>query len=130
MLRCVTSSVYRSYFTVVTRHSMVTVRKLSELFPDDTQTHTGQRWDRKDSRMARFVGKGKEVNTRFAINLLAEEPVEVIDDTHVYCGGGDGALGHPKVYINLDKPHIQPCGYCGKAFVAKQFQELTGRSEP
>ena len=28
-----------------------------------------------------------------------------------YCLGG-GALGHPKVYINLDKPGAHACGYC------------------
>lgn len=25
---------------------------------------------------------------------------------------GGGPLGHPKVYINLDKPGPQACGYC------------------
>nr|XP_019013418.1 uncharacterized protein I206_01484 [Kwoniella pini CBS 10737]OCF52199.1 hypothetical protein I206_01484 [Kwoniella pini CBS 10737] len=28
--------------------------------------------------------------------------------------GGMGALGHPKVYINLDKPGPKVCGYCEK----------------
>ncbi|KAI6647942.1 NADH dehydrogenase [Oopsacas minuta] len=116
--------VSKPYFGVANRHSIVTARKLSKSFPEDTQTHTGQRWDRKDTRLTRFIDKGKEINTRFAINLLSEEPVAIINDTHVYCGGELGALGHPKVYINLDKPHIQSCGYCGKTFVAKQFKEL------
>ena len=31
---------------------------------------------------------------------------------------GHAGMGHPKVYINLDKPEINVCGYCGKRFVA------------
>ena len=33
-------------------------------------------------------------------------------------------LGHPKVYINLDKPEINVCGYCGQRFVALDHKEL------
>ena len=36
---------------------------------------------------------------------------------------GDDALGHPKIYINLDKPEIQDCGYCGKRFVSDSFAD-------
>lgn len=64
-----------------------------------------------------------QVNEQFAINLLAEEPVVVIKGTHTWCDGGKGALGHPKVYINLDKPEINDCGYCGKRFVAEASKE-------
>ncbi|CAI5690081.1 unnamed protein product [Oreochromis niloticus] len=64
-------------------------------------THTGQVFDEHDYRRARFVGKQKEVNKNFAINLVAEEPVSDIEARVVSCDGGGGALGHPKVYINL-----------------------------
>ena len=84
------------------------------------------------------------MNDQFAINLLAEEPVVVINDTHTWCDGGiiiiiyeikfifyyillfigGDALGHPKVYINLDKPEIGVCGYCGKSFVSSQNKHL------
>uniref|UniRef100_A0A4W5Q4X8 NADH:ubiquinone oxidoreductase subunit S6 n=1 Tax=Hucho hucho TaxID=62062 RepID=A0A4W5Q4X8_9TELE len=67
-------------------------------------THTGQVYDENDPRRARFVGRQKEVNKNFAIKLVAEEPVS-------------GALGHPKVYINLDKEtKVGTCGYCGLQF--------------
>ena len=33
-------------------------------------------------------------------------------------------LGHPKVYINLDKPEINVCGYCGQRFIAQDHKEL------
>lgn len=42
-----------------------------------------------------------KVNKNFAIKLVAEEPVTDIEARVVSCDGGGGALGHPKVYINL-----------------------------
>jgi NADH dehydrogenase (ubiquinone) Fe-S protein 6 len=54
---------------------------------------------------------------RPAIDLVHEEPVFKTDKRVIYCDGGEGALGHPKVYINLDKPEIAICGYCGKQFI-------------
>lgn len=42
-----------------------------------------------------------KVNENFAITLVAEEPVTHIEDRVVSCDGDGGALGHPKVYINL-----------------------------
>merc|ERR1711964_181072 len=80
-------------------------------------THTGQVFDEKDPRRARFVGRQKEVNKNFAIKLVAEEPVSDVDQRIVSCDGGGGALGHPKVYINLDKTtKVGTCGYCGLQF--------------
>ena len=34
-------------------------------------------------------------------------------NVQVACDGGGGALGHPKVYINLDQPGPHACIYCG-----------------
>lgn len=42
-----------------------------------------------------------KVNKNFAIKLVAEETVTDIEARVVSCDGGGGALGHPKVYINL-----------------------------
>ena len=64
-----------------------------------------------------------QVNKQFAIDLVAEESVVVIDGNHTFCDGG-AALGHPRVYINLDRPEIQDCGYCGKRFVSTKNKEL------
>ena len=33
-------------------------------------------------------------------------------------------LGHPKVYINLDKSEVNVCGYCRQRFVAQDHKEL------
>lgn len=45
-----------------------------------------------------------QVNKNFAIHLVAEEPVTDVESRVVSCDGGGGALGHPKVYINLVRP--------------------------
>ncbi|XP_055076085.2 NADH dehydrogenase [ubiquinone] iron-sulfur protein 6, mitochondrial [Misgurnus anguillicaudatus] len=83
-------------------------------------THTGQVYDENDVRRARFVGRLKEVNENFAINLVAEEPVTHVESRVVSCDGGGGALGHPRVYINLDKEtKVGTCGYCGLQFQQK-----------
>ncbi|XP_056264548.1 NADH dehydrogenase [ubiquinone] iron-sulfur protein 6, mitochondrial [Pseudoliparis swirei] len=86
----------------------------------ETITHTGQAFEANDPRRARFVGRQKEVNTNFAIKLVAEEPVTGVEARVVSCDGGGGALGHPKVYINLDKDtKVGTCGYCGLQFQHK-----------
>ncbi|KAM3838541.1 NADH dehydrogenase [ubiquinone] iron-sulfur protein 6, mitochondrial isoform 1-T1 [Vipera latastei] len=83
-------------------------------------THTGQVYEEKDYRRVRFVGRQKEVNENFAIDLIAEQPVSEVETRVVWCDGGGGALGHPKVYINLDKDtKTGTCGYCGLQFKQK-----------
>ncbi|XP_058034095.1 NADH dehydrogenase [ubiquinone] iron-sulfur protein 6, mitochondrial [Ahaetulla prasina] len=83
-------------------------------------THTGQVYEEKDYRRVRFVGRQKEVNENFAIDLIAEQPVTEVETRVVWCDGGGGALGHPKVYINLDKDtKTGTCGYCGLQFKQK-----------
>ncbi|XP_032484381.1 NADH dehydrogenase [ubiquinone] iron-sulfur protein 6, mitochondrial isoform X2 [Phocoena sinus] len=80
-------------------------------------THTGQAYGNKDYRKVRFVGRQKEVNENFAIDLIAEQPVGEVGSRVISCDGAGGALGHPKVYINLDKEtKTGTCGYCGLQF--------------
>ncbi|XP_034017269.1 NADH dehydrogenase [ubiquinone] iron-sulfur protein 6, mitochondrial [Thalassophryne amazonica] len=109
-------------FVPVFRLSVVPVRCYNvDVSPTgEPITHTGQMFDEEDHRRARFVGRQKEVNKSFAIKLVAEEPVTDIEARVVSCDGGGGALGHPKVYINLDKDtKVGTCGYCGLQFKQK-----------
>lgn len=39
-------------------------------------------------------------------------------DRIVACEGGGGPAGHPKIFINTDKPEIAVCNYCGLPFVS------------
>ncbi|KAF8642283.1 hypothetical protein AX16_009554 [Volvariella volvacea WC 439] len=48
-----------------------------------------------------------------AMELIANEPIRFVEGRKAVCDGGGGPLGHPKIYINLDKPGPRPCGYCG-----------------
>ncbi len=50
------------------------------------------------------------------------DPPEVIevDSETVHCDGGDGVLGHPRVYLTIGKEGYVDCGYCDRRFVLKQ----------
>jgi len=41
------------------------------------------------------------VNPSFAIDLINQVPPKECTERVVFCDGGGGPLGHPKVYINL-----------------------------
>ena len=49
------------------------------------------------------------------------EPPETIfvEENVVGCDGGDGPLGHPRVYLNLEANGATDCPYCGRRFVVK-----------
>jgi len=82
----------------------------------DERTHTGQAWDEEDYRLVRFTYKPKHVNPNVAMRLVNEIPAQPAKGRVVACDGGGGALGHPKIFINLDKPGNHGCGYCGLRF--------------
>lgn len=56
-----------------------------------------------------------------AIELIHKQPVRWTKSKVVSCDGGGGPLGHPKIFINTDKPEIATCGYCGLPFVRIVF---------
>ncbi|ORX37408.1 zinc-finger domain-domain-containing protein [Kockovaella imperatae] len=51
-----------------------------------------------------------------AMAMVAEDPIRLVSGRKAVCDGGGGPLGHPKIYINLDKPGPKVCGYCGIRF--------------
>ncbi|MEL7114045.1 MAG: zinc-finger domain-containing protein [Pseudomonadota bacterium] len=51
---------------------------------------------------------------------------EIVDKMRVSCDGGEGALGHPRVWLSIDpKTGFVECGYCGKKFVHVDFKDDT-----
>ncbi|KAI0094883.1 hypothetical protein BDY19DRAFT_879263 [Irpex rosettiformis] len=50
-------------------------------------------------------------NPLSAMEMIANEPIRVVKGRKAVCDGGVGPLGHPKIFINLDKPGPHPCGY-------------------
>ena len=49
----------------------------------------------------------------------ALEPPEVVTVTshRVWCDGGVGSLGHPRVYMEMGAAHFVECPYCDRRFV-------------
>jgi len=57
--------------------------------------------------------------------MQPRETVQV-ESTKVACNGGGGALGHPRVWLNMgDKPAVD-CPYCGRHFVLKAHSSEAG----
>jgi uncharacterized Zn-finger protein len=48
------------------------------------------------------------------------ETIEVTS-VQVACDGGNGALGHPRVYLHIDPDHHDSitCPYCSRTYVLK-----------
>jgi NADH dehydrogenase (ubiquinone) Fe-S protein 6 len=51
------------------------------------------------------------------MELIHKQPVRWTHDRVVACDGGGGPAGHPRIFINTDKPEIATCNYCGLPFV-------------
>ncbi len=47
------------------------------------------------------------------------EPPEIIevDQETVACDGGDGPLGHPRVFLHMNRQGFVECPYCDRRFV-------------
>ncbi|CAK1360420.1 Lactobacillus shifted protein [Cercospora beticola] len=69
-----------------------------------------------------------------AIDLIHKQPVRWTKERVVSCDGGGGPLGHPRIFINVDKPQICMCTYCGLPFAhehhRKHLQSLPHTSYP
>jgi uncharacterized Zn-finger protein len=50
--------------------------------------------------------------------VAAPETIEV-EDTRVSCEGIGGALGHPRVYLEMGDEGFVECPYCDRRFVLK-----------
>ncbi|KAK0947789.1 hypothetical protein LTR29_000690 [Friedmanniomyces endolithicus] len=58
-----------------------------------------------------------------AIDLIHRQPVRWTKTRSVSCDGGGGPLGHPRIFINVDKPQICWCTYCGLPFVMQAHEK-------
>jgi uncharacterized Zn-finger protein len=52
-------------------------------------------------------------------NKFEPEVIEVTEH-RVSCDGGGGALGHPKVYMDMGQGASVECKYCDRLFVFKK----------
>lgn len=66
-------------------------------------------------------GAGSKDEGRPEMSQEAPE-TEVVDSWRVACDGGEGALGHPRVWLSVDRETGEvECGYCDKKFVHRDF---------
>ncbi|NNE82928.1 MAG: zinc-finger domain-containing protein [Alphaproteobacteria bacterium] len=49
------------------------------------------------------------------------EPPEIVEveSTTLACDGGDGARGHPRVFLNMGEKTKIDCPYCSRQYVLK-----------
>jgi uncharacterized Zn-finger protein len=52
------------------------------------------------------------------------------DETRVACSGSGGALGHPRVYLNLEPSGQVECPYCSRTFVNRKIATHAGAEPP
>ena len=51
------------------------------------------------------------------MNTSIEPPETIeVDQTTIACDGGGGALGHPRVFLNMGEKKEIDCPYCGRQF--------------
>jgi uncharacterized Zn-finger protein len=50
--------------------------------------------------------------------VVPDAPEVIAVHSHrLWCDGGDGALGHPRVYMEMGAAGFVECGYCDRRFV-------------
>ena len=55
---------------------------------------------------------------------------EIVTQWRVACDGGQGALGHPRVWLSLSPATGEvECGYCDKKFVHADFAGKAGTAD-
>ncbi|MBX3453426.1 zinc-finger domain-containing protein [Ferrovibrio sp.] len=54
-----------------------------------------------------------------AVSQAPTDAIEtvVVKSAVVACDGDGGALGHPRVYLNMGEKHSIDCPYCGRHYV-------------
>jgi uncharacterized Zn-finger protein len=58
-----------------------------------------------------------------ANNAVPPPEIIVVEGHRIACDGGGGALGHPKVYLEMGDDDFVECGYCDRRFVKKGSPE-------
>lgn len=107
---------------------------ITEQAPNRKTTWSQSQAERADviaKHPARFVQRDLELQPRpyAAIDLIAQQPVRYLSHEEgniAVCDGnkGDTLQGHPKIFINLDQPKANTCGYCGLRYAKEEFREI------
>ncbi len=58
------------------------------------------------------------------MSVIPQPPeTEIVTASRVACDGGEGALGHPRVWLSLGEDGEVECPYCDKKFIHKDKAE-------
>jgi len=59
---------------------------------------------------------------------IPEPPeTEIVSAYRVACDGGDGALGHPRVWLSINRETGEvECPYCDKKFIHQDYAGAAG----
>ncbi|PFH59624.1 hypothetical protein XA68_12086 [Ophiocordyceps unilateralis] len=91
-----------------------------------TTAMTGPRFEQTDMSL--------QPQPMSAMEMIHKQPVRWTHDRVVSCEGGGGPSGHPRIFINTDKPEIAVCNYCGLPFAnehnRKHLESLPETSYP
>lgn len=74
----------------------------------DTSTGSGTRSGSSESGSDHNGGSGDNAPTPESVTVT---------QARVACDGGDAALGHPRVFLNLLPDGVVECPYCDRRFV-------------
>jgi len=60
------------------------------------------------------------------------QPFETVetDEMTVACSGSGGALGHPRVYLNLAPHGLVECPYCSRLFINRKYAPHADPANP
>jgi len=59
-------------------------------------------------------------------DALPPVETEIVQSKRVKCDGGGGALGHPRVFMDMGDDSFVVCKYCDKRFVIDPDAESLG----
>lgn len=70
----------------------------------------------------------KDNRPKRAVPMPYDPPeTEIVTTWRVCCDGGEGALGHPRVWLQIpEDTGFVECGYCDKKFIHEDFAETVG----
>ena len=70
-------------------------------------------------------GEPREAGEQMARDMITDPPeTEIVSSWRIACDGGEGALGHPRVWLSIpeDRGWVE-CGYCDKRFIHESFAD-------
>ena len=61
--------------------------------------------------------------------MIDAPETEIVTRHRIACDGGGGALGHPRVWLEIGDSGYVECGYCDKKFILKGGPADTGSED-